>query len=71
MRTGFSGPSSKKSMAALYSSWCESPSPRYSNPRALPITRSGGIPYISPATGRMKSRSPAEAMYVTNPFPSR
>lgn len=40
-------------------------------PSALPITRSGGIPYISPATGRMKSRSPAEAMYVTNPLASR
>jgi hypothetical protein len=38
---------------------------------AEPITRSAGMLYSAAAIGRMKSRSPPEAMYVLNPCASR
>ena len=35
------------------------------------MTRSGGMPYSPSANGRMKSRSPPDAMYVLKPLASR
>ncbi len=58
MRTGFTGPSSRNSGRLLVRS-CPSVKSR---PTELPITRSGGMPYIRCVTGRMKSRPPPEAM---------